>query len=99
MTAPSRSPFVDSLFARVRQSKELAARAAAEAASRANDLVGAAHHEARAKALSDASPWANTEARREIEREVLGVIRESLSHPDPAIRQSARQGLEHLTSR
>jgi hypothetical protein len=99
MSTPRHSPFVDTLFLRVKQSKEEAARAGAKAAAAANDIVGAAHHEARAQAFYDASPYVDTAARREIEQEVLGVIRESLTHPDPAVRQSARQGLEHITSR
>ncbi|MFI5281753.1 MAG: hypothetical protein ACHQ0J_01320 [Candidatus Dormibacterales bacterium] len=78
----------------IRAAMETDAMAAAQAASKAGDSVAAAHHAARANALHDS--WRIPDAQREVDAEAISQLRGSLSHPDPDVRESARQGLEEL---
>jgi len=86
--------FVRSLHETVRASKEKEAIDAAKAAQKQGDMVAAAHHEARARAFHDS--WREPDAGREVDREVVSQLRASLSHADPAVRESAWQGLDHM---
>jgi len=84
------SDFTRTLRWQVATAKEKEARDAAKKAAAAGDIVAAAHHEARARRLRD--EWHDPE----IETEVISQLRQSLGHPDPDVRESARNGLEEL---
>ena len=86
------SEFISHLRETIREWKEKEATDAAKAAMKEGDAVAASHHAARANALHDS--WRNPEAQREVDEEAVSQLRASLSHPDPAVRNSARAGLQ-----
>lgn len=86
------SEFTRSLREAVRRGKQEEAESAAKAAQAKGDLVAVAHHEGRARAFYDS--WRSPDAQREVDDEVVAQLRDSLGHPDPAVRASARHGLE-----
>jgi hypothetical protein len=78
----------------IRAAKEEEAIAATKAAQSQGDMVAAAHHEVRARAFHDS--WRNPDAQHEVDQEAIAQLKDSLSHPDPDVRQSARDGLQNL---
>ncbi len=88
------SEFTRTVREGVRRAMEEEASQAAEVAAAEGDTVAAAHHEARARAFRDS--WRNPTAQREVDSEAIRQLRDSLSHPDHDVRQSARQGLADL---
>lgn len=85
------SDFVRLLGDQIRRAKETEAEKAAQEAAKRNDMVAAAHHAARAGAFHDA--YRNPEAQAEVDEETARQVRAALNHPDPSVRESARQAL------